>query len=502
MEPKQYLAELESALEQYRFSEVRTLTDQIDPAAFDLPKIRKALGLIRRKRLFADLEHAASLFSMAGREDPVIRRQWCQSLLDQGRVRQALTSLNLMAREYSVDPVEGPEIRGLIGRAYKQLFVTDGDPESLRAAITAYRFDWERRQGDYRWHGINLVALQSRAKRDGIPTDKDLDAAEIALQISDDMEERGATGVWDYATSMEAALAQQDEPAILALAGKYVRHPDADAFELASTLRQLKEVWRMEGTAVGNKLLPVLEYAVLQREGGSVHPMQLGRVPDGEAFEAVYGSEAAVKLQWIDTLYGCCKAIGRVGNAATGDPTGTGFLMSGADLCSAWGNGPLFLTNSHVISLNPVDEAPLCPLQAQIEFTRLSGRPRARLGELVYSSPRIKMDISIFRIVAPPDSGTLELCPTLPKVGVTPKQRVYVMGHPKGQELTVSLYDNSLTEYSQQYARYRSPTEEGNSGSPVLDRQLGCFAIHHRALIAKQLNEGITVEAIMRAIAQ
>ena len=99
MEPKQYLAELESALEQYRFSEVRTLTDQIDPAAFDLPKIRKALGLIRRKRLFADLEHAASLFSMAGREDPVIRRQWCQSLLDQGRVRQALTSLNLMARE-------------------------------------------------------------------------------------------------------------------------------------------------------------------------------------------------------------------------------------------------------------------------------------------------------------------------------------------------------------------------------------------------------------------
>ena len=176
MEPKQYLTELESALEQYRFREVRALTDQIDPATFDLPQIKKALRLIRRKRLFADLEHAASLFSMAGKDDPLIRRQWCQSLLDQGRVLQALAALNLMSQKYSDEPVEGPEIRGLIGRAYKQLFVANGDAESLRAAIGAYRFDWERRQGDHRWHGINLVSLLSRAKRDGISIDNALDA--------------------------------------------------------------------------------------------------------------------------------------------------------------------------------------------------------------------------------------------------------------------------------------------------------------------------------------
>src|SRR5215470_9110776 len=144
MQPKQYLAELESALEQYRFRDVRALTDQIDPATFDLPQIKKSLGLIRRKRLFAELEHAASLFSMAGSEDSFIRRQWCQSLLDQGRVLQALAALNLMSQRYSDEPAEGPEIRGLIGRAYKQLFVEDRDAESLREAISAYRFDWER----------------------------------------------------------------------------------------------------------------------------------------------------------------------------------------------------------------------------------------------------------------------------------------------------------------------------------------------------------------------
>src|SRR5262245_64406585 len=89
MQPRQYLTELESALEQYRYGEVRALTDQIDPSAFDLPQIKKALHLIRRKRRFADLEHAASLFNMAGNEAAFIRRQWCQSLLDQGRVLQA-----------------------------------------------------------------------------------------------------------------------------------------------------------------------------------------------------------------------------------------------------------------------------------------------------------------------------------------------------------------------------------------------------------------------------
>jgi Trypsin-like peptidase domain/MAP3K TRAFs-binding domain len=502
MEPKEYLTELESALEQYRFREVRALTDQIDPASFDLPQIKKALGLIRRKRQFADLEHTASLFSMAGRDDPIIRRQWCQSLLDQGRVLQALATLNYMSQKYSNDPVEGPEIRGLIGRAYKQLFIKDSDPEKLKAAITAYRVDWERRQGDYRWHGINLVALLSRAKRDGISTDNTLVGAAIAQQIRDDVEAQGANGMWDYATSMEAAIAQQDDDAVLALAKKYIQHPDADAFELGSTLHQLKDVWRLEGTAIGNKLLPVLEYAALQREGGSVQPMQFGKVSNGEGFEAVYGTEAVVKLQWIDTLYRCCTAIGRIGNAATGDPAGTGFLMSGADLCSSWGTGPLFLTNSHVISLDPVDDAPLRPLQAEIEFTRLNGRPRVRLGELVYSSPRVEMDISILRIIAPSDSTKLELCSFLPKIGNTSTQRVYVIGHPRGQELAVSLYDNSLAEYSQQYVRYRSPTEEGNSGSPVLDRQLSCFAVHHRALVGKQLNEGISLEAIRRAIAQ
>jgi hypothetical protein len=498
MRPEAYLNELNAALQQYRFRDVRALTDQVDPAAFELPQIKKALGLIRRKRLFTELEHAASLFYMAGQTAPVIRRQWGQSLLDQNRVPPALTLLRTMSTEFAADPGEGPEIRGLIGRAYKQLYVNEGGAENLRSAISAYMSDWTQRRGDYRWQGINLVALLSRARRDGVDPGEALDSEQIARAVLADIDEHGATGIWDYATAMEASIAVGDQVAALAWAKKYVQHPDTDAFELASTLRQLKEVWVLEGTALGNMLLPVLEAALLQREGGSVQPMRVDKVADTTGFEAVWGPEAYVYLQWIDTLYGCCNAIGRISDAATGAPKGTGFLVPGASLNAAWGDGPVFLTNSHVISHNPADEAPLRPQEAAVEFTRLPGRPKVGAGKCLVSSPRTENDVTILRINAPSGSRALEPYPYLPKLSAdaAEPQRIYVIGHPQGNELAVSLYDNSLAEYQEPYVRYRSPTESGHSGSPVFTRQLKVFAIHHRAMYERQLNEGVILNAI------
>ena len=502
MGPNEYLNELNSALQEYRFRDVRGLTDQIDPTAFELPQIKKGLALIRRKRLFPDLEHAASVFYLAGHTEPVIRRQWSQSLLDQNRISQALTILKSMSNEFAADPAEGPEIRGLIGRAYKQLYVNEGGAENLRSAIAAYIPDWENRRGDYRWQGINIVALLARAKRDGVDPGQELDSTQIAQSILDDIDEHGASGVWDYGTAMEATIALADQVGALDWAKKYVQHPGSDAFELASTLRQLKEVWCLESSPVGDLLLPVLEYALLQREGGSVQPAGFTKVTDHAGFEAVWGPEGYIYLQWIDTLYGCCNAIARVGDAATGAPKGTGFLIPGSSFNPAWGDAPVFVTNSHVISANPLDKAPLRPREADVEFTRLPGRPKVKLGELLFSSASAQLDVSILRIDAPPGSRMLEAFADLPKVSEDPNepQRIYVIGHPRGSELAVSLYDNSLAEYDEQYVRYRSPTESGHSGSPVLTRQLKAFAIHHKALYERQLNEGVILNAIKDAI--
>lgn len=502
MDPAEYLKRLGAALEDYRYHEVRPLTDLVDPNQFAPKQTKNALGMLRRKRRFVDLEHLAMLFIAADKGELNIRRQWAQALLDQNRVEQGLGVLSKLVQRVGDDVSEGPEVRGLIGRAYKQLYVNSGGAENLRRAITAYEEDWHAKRGDYRWQGINVAALIARGQRDGIeltPTDT---PEQIASTLLDDIEQKGVSGAWDYATAMEASVARGDQDSALMWAKGYLQHPGADAFEIASTLRQLKEVWQLEQTSLGNVLLPVLEYALLQREGGVVEPAKLAGKIKKEGFEAVWGDESVVYLQWLDTLYARCNAIARINDAATGEPKGTGFLVPGSRFLPKWGEAPVLVTNSHVISDNLADEPPLRPGEAAAEFTRLPGRPRANLGKMLYTSPRVQLDVSIFELSSPNGCSTLTPCTDLPTIDQTDtvRPRVYVIGHPGGRELAVSLYDNSVEEIDGCYVRYRSPTEEGNSGSPVLDRQLRSFALHHRAVEEKKLNEGVLLRDIQAAL--
>lgn len=504
--PAAFVEALEAALLEYRFRDAEVLIRGIDPAPFELKQIRKSLQLLRRKRQFSAMEQLASMFFMAGHQAPVIRRQWAQSLLDQNRIVQALTSLRELARVFANDPGEGPEIRGLVGRAYKQLYVNEGGKENLAAAIAAYKGDWQARRGDYRWHGINLVALSQRALDDGIAEVAPLDPRTVARELLDDIDAKGAGGYWDYATALEASIALNDTEGTFGWLKKYVRHPDTDAFELGSTLRQLKEIWRLVDAPLARKLLPVLEFELLQRKGAIVEPTGGKQVKDPAGFEAVYGGQGYMHVQWMDSLYACFNGVARIHNRVTGAAEGTGFLLPGHVLKKEWSETPVLLTNSHVISVNAADQAPLRPEDAAAEFTRLPGRPQVAIGEILYSSSRASHDVTITRIVPPAQSSIFEFTPYLPALAHGSAnapgnpERAYVIGHPKGGELAVSLYDNNLVEYQDQYVRYRSPTDGGSSGSPVCTRQLKVFAIHHRAVADKQLNEGISLQSIKEGL--
>ena len=503
MTPDDYLAELKKALDEYRFKDVSGLTEEIIPTEFQDKQIKGALNLLRRKRLFEELERTAGLFMGAGRSTALVRRQWAQALLDQNRVSQALSALKAMLSDAEQDPAEASEIQGLIGRAYKQLYVNEGDPENLIKAIQAYTPYWKSRKGDYRWHGINLAALLARARHDHVDQHTSDNPLQIAKEIRDEIEESSTGYVWDYGTAMEASVAIGDETAALSWAAKYVKHPAADAFELGSTLRQLKEVWQLEGSPLGNKLLPVLDYALLDRRDGSLKPTAMSIV-DRSGFETVWGPDSYVYLQWMDTMYQCCAAIGRVIHVTTGQPGGTGFLVKGDSLNPSWGERPVFVTNAHVVSTDPADEAPLRPQNAVAEFTRVPGRPSVKLGDLLFSSPHTRLDVSILR-AEPPDGARVltpgDFLPVLPQPGGQ-LQRVYVIGHPKGGELAVSLYDNSLVGYEGDYVHYRSPTEGGHSGSPVFTRELDLIAIHHRAREDLHANEGVCIKPIRLAASE
>ncbi len=502
MGPDEFLAELERALDNYRFDDVGPLLERVDPAEFDSGQVKRTLGLIRRKRLFAELERAASLFSLAGHPQPVVRRQWAQALLDQNRIPAALTALRVLQPQVQDDPAEGPEVRGLIGRALKQRFVNEGKPDDLVRAIRAYREDWTRDPEKNRWHGINLAALLERAAREGVDPGESPNPEEIAGRILRDIGDLDEPALWDYATAMEAAVALGDKKTALLWAKRYATHPRADAFELGSTLRQMKEIWQLEGSDLGGALLPVLEYELLQREGATL-PLPCP-ASSAEGFEAVYGSEGSLLLDWMETMFRRCRAIGRVFDPAAGEPLGTGFLVRAKHLRDQWGDRCLFLTNSHVVSAADADEAPLAPGQGAAEFTRLAGSPKIPLGEILFSSPRVNLDVSVLALGQDPpaDAEILEpsdYAPALPKAGEP--QRIYVIGHPDGRDLTVTLYDNDLAEYEGPYVRYRSPTKGGNSGSPVFNRRWQSFAIHHRARKEKQLNEGVLFEAIKKTVA-
>ena len=66
---------------------------------------------------------------------------------------------------------EVAEAEGLTGRVYKQYYVNNNDPKSpinrrhIERSLEAY---WSvyKRNPEYLWHGINVVALVARAKRD------------------------------------------------------------------------------------------------------------------------------------------------------------------------------------------------------------------------------------------------------------------------------------------------------------------------------------------------
>lgn len=497
MDADTFLEELNSLLEQGEFEQVNALIDTLVPTGFTETEISQTLNLIRKKRKFQSMERAAYVFVAQDFELPFIRRQLAQALIEQGRLDQSIGILTSLHNKTKPEHPEQPEIFGLLGRAQKQLFVRTREPEYLRQSIIAYQKGWEARQGDYRWHGINLVALQKRAARDHIENIDNSHSEEMARSILEEINNLENPQVWDYGTAMEANLALNDREATLAWAKKYVRHPDADAFELGSSLRQLREIWQAGDDGIAKTLVPVIEYELLQREGGAV-TVAPDNVTDTSGFEAVYGNESYVRVDWLKSMFKRMEAVARVCHKNTGEPFGTGFLIKASNLNPDWGDELLFVTNAHVVSDEPSDEAPLSPDLACAEFTQLPNRPKFNLGQKRFYSRRFELDAWICDISLPAESAALDVSFYNPLVAreQDKPQRIYVIGHPKGGDMVVSLFNNDLVGYEIPYVHYTSPTEGGSSGSPVLNRELEAFALHHKTRPILEANEGVLLDQI------
>jgi hypothetical protein len=177
--------------------------------SFDPDVARRILGHLQRKRYFDLLQRVADAFQQTGLQTPGIRKQYAQALIDQGLLSAAVPYLERLAKQTEGQPEDAYEhsgSRGLLGRAYKQIYVdlaSPGSPEAIGAlnqAIGCYRSVYRGDPAEYSWHGINTVALLHRAAVDGIPvhgiSDPDWRAILLAQEILQRM-----TVKWDNGTA-------------------------------------------------------------------------------------------------------------------------------------------------------------------------------------------------------------------------------------------------------------------------------------------------------------
>jgi len=495
---------------------------------------RKVLGLLRRKAYFGQMERVAEALLFTDQDDVQIRRQYAQALIDQGKLTAAVYVLESLAeRTERVDPNENAEARGLLGRVYKQLYINVAlfDPGAvllplnrlnLQRAIDFYLGVYRTAPAEHLWHGINAAALAARAQRDHVPLREAVDCKALGREILASVEARKEPDAWDLATAAEACLVLGDHDKALQWIARYVVKPEADAFELASSLRQLKEVWGLAIDAMpGSLLLPLLQSQLLQRRGGCVD------FGDGEAnltikkteehaatLEKILGKEGVVSLAWyrlgLDRTQAVVKILDKLG-----DGFGTGFLIRGGDLVPAFGDTFVVLTNAHVMSDDPAVQAKygsLAPEDAKVAFEAndAAGQRPFAVKKLLWSSPPDKLDATLFEIDPPLTSDKpYAVAKRLPPVdGV---QKVYVIGHPKGGGLSISLNDNLFLDCDDCVIHYRAPTEGGSSGSPVFNQQWDLIGLHHAGGTAMRrlrgqegtyaANEGIWIQRIIQELA-
>ena len=184
----------------------------------------------------------------------------------------------------------------------------------------------------------------------------------------------------------------------------------------------------------------------------------------------------------------------------------------------------MFVTNAHVISDTVVGAEK--PKDARITFEVESVNAAAPVfysiddvlfesepGNLGKRQPATEnLDITVLSLKdLPAKFVALTMAPRLPLV--QPKRKAYVVGHPRGSGLQISLHDSLLLDIDdeERLVHYRTPTDPGSSGSPVFNAMWEVMALHHAGSVSTprlrgegsyEANEGIAFSAIRRALSQ
>jgi S1-C subfamily serine protease len=502
------------------------------PRKVDAKTAKNILAELRKYARFSDLFRVGEVFRTCGQNAPEVRRQLAQALIENGEITRAIEHLKDLQHELeerrsdaAEDPIEVDGIEfelgetlGLIGRAYKQLYVDAGprssEPrlEDLTRSLENYGRAYRERLGDYLWHGVNHVALLTRSERVkrgalNVYSDEAEDYARRILRAVEGIERRGPLQPWDAANKAEALLGLGKNPEAVDACKAYLEIDGLDAFQVQSTKRQFVEVWQLnEHDYPGSHILPMMT-AKFAELGGVGSAIDLSAIEAGN-LEKVWGDTHYQSLEWLLQAVARTRGVARLGpNMYEG--WGSGFLVDGAWIDDGWSDRKLLMTNAHVCTNDPA-------VQTQFPFPKgAEGNTATFLGLLGRGTKPVQIDVLEVLWTSPPselDASLLEIAEVPkgaenpPRIEATPgftdwpEKRVNILGHPHGMTLRVSLQDNKLISVGDRYLYYQTPTDPGSSGSPIFNQAWELVGIHHSASKDKQANEGIRLDRIVEQI--
>ena len=493
----------------------------------------RILEWLRKSRNFAEMLvlSEAILYQL---EHPTLRRLHAQALIENRSLLAAIEWLkrcesDLRAVPGEDMPDEYPEVIGLLGRAYKQLYSERRSPSDLQSALTWYHYLYSRNP-EAVWHGINVVCLAATANRHSIPLDPPIDHEKIARDILVTINHKPNRCHWDEATIAEALVALDRPETAHRFLQRYVSHSEVTAFAIASTLRQFDDLWELdEREDIYLVLIDLLRSTLMKKEGGAIVTgiKDLNRIAANYQklemnYEKCFTDASPMPRTWFLQLIDCSHFVGRVWHKQMMG-CGTGFLLrDGSILFPGW-KCQVFITCNHVISdaYNSRTPDAMYPDEATITFDSLEGPgpydpKRYKVKRVLWESPPDQWDVTILQLeereirIERYEGLDLQLQVHHDRLPLPGSDRVYIVGHPNGGEMSFSFQDNEVIDISPHRIQYVAPTEAGSSGSPVFDQYLNLVAMHHAGSEflsslsnpheQRKANQGIPIPALVEAL--